>query len=927
MGNILENISKDNTRFTIFENDQVLTADQLNDLFNFLDVQSRITRTQAIGVGIICGLEIGMLENKEIVLSKGSAITTDGDLLLVQNDLKFDQYELFEDVNAHYPFFRMNNEQVIPLYGLSRSEHGIPVTGKELAHLEETSGTVLQDYVGILYLEDYNNDPDICTGTDCDNKGIEASKELKVVLINKNNIQLLLQSIPPSNKEYFSMTPISVPRIRIQTTINTFQELRDAFNNVLSVKEVIKQKLVEAYQVCKLMLDDEFESGDPTSQWNTALDTHFNIANTIYAQYLYDFVRDLSYAYNEMRETLFSGHGMCCPDVGFFPKHVLLGEVKPAFIKPSTFPTSPISSPLSSPITASEFRGIANTSISARLLNNKFSPFKLHFDAGTVVRRFNRIHIDLEYRHRFYESPILNQGTENIQETRFCFMRINSLIKNFKVPAAEEIQNVEQSLKITPSHFEDKPLGDRSIPFYYRFTRDLPVNLYWNFKANVRKKEDQIYSYNSIEYSNNPSIHSPLLFDILPFGFFRVEGHIGFKYQEVERVLDRLILEHNLPFNVITVQVERIPDTIPRRPWYFPEVYLQEAMVRNTFLDHLNQVDFVNTSLKEKTQTPELENTNLNLSITSFSNAKNKLLTYQPMTKKEFNIETFQADVKSVIDASTDVKAQTKKYDFAHTAVPHDFVINTDIVNKADLIADLIKKKEDKKKEDLMLGNFMKRNPGLEHAGGVLRGGTFVLAYTSHDEIVVADFMLPYFVTDKDIVPEPPVIKPLPIPEKGKLDLNKIFLAKPLYQVDIEAVTSQYDEKFIGFKKSLDNNEKLFDKVVKINVPSGIQPGIAVNPVANSEVWDAFYKLKMETEALSPEDPLRSGKEMELVEASKKAINEMEQQDVTSDPQLTLHAKGHAAELYRTLNLTKTVDPGEVSALLGKVDNMTFMKF
>ena len=31
MGNILANITKDNTRFTVFENEQVLTADQLND--------------------------------------------------------------------------------------------------------------------------------------------------------------------------------------------------------------------------------------------------------------------------------------------------------------------------------------------------------------------------------------------------------------------------------------------------------------------------------------------------------------------------------------------------------------------------------------------------------------------------------------------------------------------------------------------------------------------------------------------------------------------------------------------------------------------------------------------------------------------------------------------------------------------------------
>jgi hypothetical protein len=46
MGNVLDNVSKDNTRFTIFESNQVLTADQLNDLFNMIvrkDTSSQIS--------------------------------------------------------------------------------------------------------------------------------------------------------------------------------------------------------------------------------------------------------------------------------------------------------------------------------------------------------------------------------------------------------------------------------------------------------------------------------------------------------------------------------------------------------------------------------------------------------------------------------------------------------------------------------------------------------------------------------------------------------------------------------------------------------------------------------------------------------------------------------------------------------------------
>ena len=175
MGNVLDNITKDNSRFTIFENDQVLTADQLNDLFNYLDVQTRLTRTRAIGIGIICGLEIGMLENGHIVVSKGTAITTDGDLLHVDADMEFDMYEIFEDVNAKYSYLRTDNGEVATMYEL-RNNGSSTVSSPLLSGFEQATATVLKDHIGVLYLEDYKNDPDVCTGTDCDNKGAESVK-------------------------------------------------------------------------------------------------------------------------------------------------------------------------------------------------------------------------------------------------------------------------------------------------------------------------------------------------------------------------------------------------------------------------------------------------------------------------------------------------------------------------------------------------------------------------------------------------------------------------------------------------------------------------------------------------------------------------------------------------------------------------------
>src|SRR5690554_6698836 len=487
MGNVLDNIGKENTRFTIFENDQVLTADQLNDLFNYLDIQSRLTRTHAIGVGIICGLEIGILETRNIVLSKGSAITTDGDMLHVHNDLEFDRYETFEDINALYPQFRNGDGETIPLIELKQGDNREEAESGELSDLERATGTVFTDYVGILYLEDYNFDPDSCTGRDCDNKGKEALKELKVLLVHKDQVQYLLQTIPRANEEYFSISPMTMPRVRVQASIDTYKELSDAFSNTFTIKEELKEKLTKAYQVCKVVVEDEFEEGDPTPFWGTSLDDHFKLSGTIYSQYLYDFGSDLCSAYNELRETIFSEPSLCCPDVGLFPKHVLLGLIKSANIQPS-LPDSPINPP--------DLRGtLPGNLLDSRLLIDRLPLSRIRFDIGSFIKRFNPVHIDLVYRHRFYESPVLSRGSEKIQEMKFNFRRVDALIRNFKVPSAEELGNVDQSIKITPSHFADKPLGERSIPFYYMFNRENPVHLYWDFASNVRKKEDLIYGY------------------------------------------------------------------------------------------------------------------------------------------------------------------------------------------------------------------------------------------------------------------------------------------------------------------------------------------------------------------------------------------------------------------------------------------------
>src|ERR1700749_564561 len=66
--------------YIVFEPDQVLTNDHLNETFNYLDQQNRWTRNKLIGIGIVCGLEI-VLNPGVIQINKGCGITSQGYLI------------------------------------------------------------------------------------------------------------------------------------------------------------------------------------------------------------------------------------------------------------------------------------------------------------------------------------------------------------------------------------------------------------------------------------------------------------------------------------------------------------------------------------------------------------------------------------------------------------------------------------------------------------------------------------------------------------------------------------------------------------------------------------------------------------------------------------------------------------------------------
>ena len=108
------------TQYHTFEDNQVLTKDQLNEFINYFEDQDRMSRIFLSGVGIACGFELSYDSGKpSITISQGAGVTTDGDLIKLRKNIdgsslksidlssiEYTHYKPFEDGFANYKFFK-----------------------------------------------------------------------------------------------------------------------------------------------------------------------------------------------------------------------------------------------------------------------------------------------------------------------------------------------------------------------------------------------------------------------------------------------------------------------------------------------------------------------------------------------------------------------------------------------------------------------------------------------------------------------------------------------------------------------------------------------------------------------------------------------------------------------------------------------------
>lgn len=508
---MLETISME---YHTFRQDQVLTHKQLNDLISYFEDQDRLTRTCLMGVGLVCGLGISYNPAEpSVTVGKGCGVTTDGDLLVMDNSLfrHFREYtnrRKGTNEPIYDPFFPVpDGNTQMKLWELVKpdAQGNLQADANPLSTFNSITSTQLDDQVALLYLEYFLQDPDKCTAIDCDNQGPHQISKLRVLLLSRSDMDKVINRDPQSEiiadsiyakyngaaSQYFNLPSLKAKRV-ILNTVNTtgISALANSYTGIVQAEgAALIDAIKKLYTAFGLIIDPNGKTN--LNQLLQTFQQGLAVKPKVHqVQYFYDYYKDIIVCYSELRDLLFRSFYECCPDKYAFPKHIMLGELK---------------------------------------ISNTQPP---------------------PYRHDFYPSPIMADHKERLGNCRSMWVRIQNLMLSFHVPEQPS------AVKITPSSDYDRKLENRALPFYYKGAADIVKT--WNYKLNRRGASASVPGYNAPLYAaGNDAVLNPLNYDIDQNNFFRIEGHLGKQLSEAMTAIDKIRNDKSVPFDLVAVRLNK----------------------------------------------------------------------------------------------------------------------------------------------------------------------------------------------------------------------------------------------------------------------------------------------------------------------------------------------------------------------------------
>ena len=690
------------TDYAVFERDQVLTHDQLNSLAEYLDDQGRLTRTQLLGVGIVGGLQASVVK-AGVSVSKGVGITTDGDLLGLPGELTFTHFQAYdESAPAYEPFYVEG--KMLPLLELLPANPNDKREGRPLEEL----GDRLNDFVLLAFMESYENDPDLCTGGDCDNRGRMAHNTQRFLLIGREAAEKLDGRLLTGVDVARRLPRLLAARVQLGTTLKDTQAITTAEAFIARYRSACATTvgdLQKAISVLQRAFGRAWPEELPTpSRWLASLERIDKAVgeSRFGVQYYHAFLKDMVTTWGELRDALFADSGVLCPEAGAFPKHLLLGALaEPALLRTGSYP-----------------------------------------------------------------APWLAGGSASRQRLVFLLGKLGTMIASFALPAT-----ARPLPKIVPSKSEYFSLERRAVPCYYASGRDAAIRLQWN-EARLRREESaDNFGYHWTPVPGGEG-DDPFERDLGEHDFFRIEGHLGMKVEDAEPAIERLIRQRNLPIAVISVQLHNRRELVFRGPKFKKNsLHSLHYLLRKDIASHLNDsFEFShrlvgdiksagNAILKpggnvlnaDRVRPMEEARASLSKAKTDLFGADEQSGLLGARTYKAFTQVTadWKAPLNEAVLSATRAKAGLGDIIRNDTMSPVDSIFGSKSHLWVDWLGDILKKREDDQKDRLLFTNMIAEHPGLSHFGGAAPGGTFVLCYDDSGA-VIGDLTLPYWLDDND---------------------------------------------------------------------------------------------------------------------------------------------------------------------------------
>ncbi len=671
--------------FPVFKANQVLSADDLNLLVEYLHGQTRWTRLGLIGVGPVCGLvpRWNKTDGGRLDISAGFGVTSRGYLI------HLDQCQL-----THYQETELSGTD---LFGESGSFRAFEL-------LEEQSNASIKDEKKIIRLDqsfavskvvlillqclDDSTQDKPCT-FDCDETGKRQYFKVGKFLVEQTVATQLLQKSYESKINvdwpighllagkymlddlylerfgYPFHEPVDAEKSEsrpVYTNTKTYTVFTELYQKIidLGVERVLPalkkahllfSPLFTGIRALPLLPAADGQAPDRLDEEGFKKRFASGESNPLFLQYLYDHLFDLILAHDELCEVAFDLMDGCNTDAGVFPKHLLLG-------KPSEEDSTEL------------------------LLGKPLEEDSTELPIPPSV-----------YRTPLTQPPVYNGNGSRVGTAALLFKRLELMLDHFYESDEFSVSgDPDTDVRITPSRWGSAALSERAIPYYYSNQKDL--RRAWNGNRHRSGRDWQTLGYHfqrlqPIQNDSKPVLRYeyPLVFDFEAHDFFRIEGHIGMEKTHALQKIIKLRERYNLPFDIVLLRLGEKTGASDLKDCEIAIFQAQYTKLRTDLMCALKEAEDDNVE-------PLL----------------NKL-------RKWDKLDDFVYPGPDGFETAFDTAANGQ-----------DCLLGSDKAAFRELYQLFTERREAIEGQELF-HEFARKHPGIEHKAGVPRGGTFILVY------------------------------------------------------------------------------------------------------------------------------------------------------------------------------------------------------